>query len=247
VKVVNNVVPEDKLVTKVTLLGEVTGTSVPVPGKNEVTINCTINADFVEEAPVDSYVYWRGGGTWQQVPYDLQAITEIAGSGIVVRNAEGPNWLLREIVGDTNAERIVVTNGNGLDDNPTIDLAEVVPEATGILQLTRFDAYGRRDGEATATTDDLDEGTVNLYFTEERAQDAIGAVLVDTDTIELTYDDDVPSISADLTAEYKDKLDNALVLSNTPTDGDIPEYDISTGSWVAKKNPRELLIDGGNF
>lgn len=166
VKVVNNIVPEDKLVTKVTLLGEVTGTSVPVPGKNEVTINCTLNANFVEEAPVDSYVYWRGGGVWQQVPYDLQAITEIAGSGIVVRNALGPDWLLREIVGDSLGERIVVTFGDGLDDNPTIDLALVTPTAGGTIQKTAFDAYGRRSQEDTATSDDLTEGTVNLYWKE---------------------------------------------------------------------------------
>lgn len=156
VKVVNNIVPEEKLVTKVTLLGEVTGTSVPVPGKNEVTINCEINANFVEEAPVDSYLYWRGQGQWQQVPYDLLSITEIAGSGIVVRNEEGPNWLLREIVGDTNAERIVVTNGDGLDDNPSIDLA-LLPDggnAPSLLKVTR-DAWGRVDNSEPATAADV--------------------------------------------------------------------------------------------
>lgn len=156
VKVVNNIVPEDKLVTKVTLLGEVTGTSVPVPGKNEVTINCEINANFVEEAPVDSYLYWRGQGQWQQVPYDLLSITEIAGSGIVVRNEEGPNWLLREIVGDTSAERIVVTNGDGLDDNPQIDLALVADGgvAPTLLKVTR-DAYGRVNNTTLATATDV--------------------------------------------------------------------------------------------
>ena len=206
VKVVNNVVPEDKLVTKVTLLGEVTGTSVPVPGKNEVTINCTVNGDFVEEAPNDSYVYWRGQGAWQQVPYDLLSITEIAGSGIVVRNAAGPDWLLRDIVGDTNAERIVVTNGDGLDDNPQIDLAEVTPAVGGAILKLGFDTYGRRSEEDTADTDDLPEGTTNLYFMDERAQDAVGTILTDTAEIELVYDDAAPTIEANLTTAVREQL-----------------------------------------
>lgn len=48
------------------------------------------------------------------------------------------------------------------------------------------------------TTDDLPEGATNLYFTDERAQDAVGLILADTATIDLTYADGVPSVSADL-------------------------------------------------
>lgn len=154
VKVVNNIVPEDKLVTKVTLLGEVTGTSVPVPGKNEVTINCTVNGDFIGEAPIDSYLYWRGQGDWQQVPYDLLSITEIAGSGIVVRNEEGPNWLLREIEGTPG--NIDVTDGTAVDGNPIINLATVADGgvAPNLLKVTR-DSFGRVNNTAQATATDL--------------------------------------------------------------------------------------------
>ena len=50
-----------------------------------------------------------------------------------------------------------------------------------------------------ATTTDLPEGT-NLYFTDERAQDAVGSILLDSSEIDFTYDDGVPSISAVLLA-----------------------------------------------
>lgn len=52
------------------------------------------------------------------------------------------------------------------------------------------------------TTSDINEGT-NLYYTDERAQDSIGTILVDTATIELIYDDGTPSITANV-------LDNSI-------------------------------------
>lgn len=51
-------------------------------------------------------------------------------------------------------------------------------------------------GSGIADTDDLIEGVLNLYFTDERAQDAIGTILVDSSTIDFTYSDATPSITA---------------------------------------------------
>jgi hypothetical protein len=50
-------------------------------------------------------------------------------------------------------------------------------------------------GAVVLDTDDIAEGTA-LYFTDERAQDAIGTILVDTASVDLVYDDGVPSITA---------------------------------------------------
>lgn len=49
----------------------------------------------------------------------------------------------------------------------------------------------------TRSTDDLPEGS-NLYFTDERAQDAIGNALSNSSTINLTYDDLFDSITASI-------------------------------------------------
>lgn len=40
---------------------------------------------------------------------------------------------------------------------------------------------------------------------------------------------------------------DGIVPVNVATDGDIAEFEAATGNWVAKKDPRKLLIDGGNF
>lgn len=47
------------------------------------------------------------------------------------------------------------------------------------------------NGVADSTTDDLDEGTTNLYFTDERAQDAIGTAITNgvQSGISVTYSD----------------------------------------------------------
>lgn len=50
-------------------------------------------------------------------------------------------------------------------------------------------------GTVVLSTTDIAEGT-NLYYTDERAQDAIGTILVDSASIDLTYNDATPSITA---------------------------------------------------
>ena len=51
-------------------------------------------------------------------------------------------------------------------------------------------------GPIPQTTDDLPEGSSNLYFTDERSQDAVGTILVNSSSVSLTYNDGVPSITA---------------------------------------------------
>lgn len=60
-----------------------------------------------------------------------------------------------------------------------------------------------------ADTDLLPEGAANLYFTDERTQDAVGTILDDTADVEWTYDDTTPAISAMLSSVVHDSLDLA--------------------------------------
>lgn len=50
------------------------------------------------------------------------------------------------------------------------------------------------------TTDDVAEGAANLYFTTERAQDAVGTILSGAGDVPLAYDDAGNAISASLSA-----------------------------------------------
>lgn len=66
------------------------------------------------------------------------------------------------------------------------------------LNFTGLDFSGS-GGSAISTTDDLPEGVINLYFTDERAQDAVGSILTDSSNIDFTYTDGSNQITADLT------------------------------------------------
>lgn len=206
-KIINNTLPASELATTVTLTGDVIGTSTKVPGQNAVTIQTTLSGSYVKEAPLDSYAYWRFQGQWQAVPAAVQAIGNLAGPGYLTITDEG-SYNVRTITSG-DVDRIVITNGDANTGDTVIDLALVPDSGTGTLQLTDFDAYGRKTGTAAATTDDLIEGTGNLYFTVERAQDSVGTILISSPEIDLIYNDSTPSISATLTTAVRDSLDLA--------------------------------------
>jgi hypothetical protein len=67
---------------------------------------------------------------------------------------------------------------------PTADRTITLPDATGTVALT---------SNIPSTTDGLSEGTTNKYFTDERAQDAIGNSVGNG----LDYDDNTGAISVD--------------------------------------------------
>lgn len=60
-------------------------------------------------------------------------------------------------------------------------------------------SVGNVTSVGTLTTSLIPEGS-NLYFTDERAEDAVGGILTDTATIDFTYNDGANTIIADLKA-----------------------------------------------
>lgn len=76
--------------------------------------------------------------------------------------------------------------------DPTEDRTITFKNGTGTVAFT---------SDIPTSTDGLTEGSTNKYFTDERAEDAIGAILTDTATVDLTYNDNGASagtISADV-------------------------------------------------
>lgn len=65
----------------------------------------------------------------------------------------------------------------------------LMPDGTvgTLAQLQKLFGAGTSTDSALTTTDDLDEGQWNLWFTKRRAQDAVGEILADTTTIDLAY------------------------------------------------------------
>lgn len=89
------------------------------------------------------------------------------------------------------AGEIEVQSGDAAAGPPTISLADVADAGGGSLQRTAFDAKGRKIGTSAATTDDLTEGSTNLYFTAQRVRSTLltglslasATVIAATDTV----------------------------------------------------------------
>jgi hypothetical protein len=114
------------------------------------------------------------------VSFDLTDLTD-SGAGTLLAttfDAKGRKTGSRAATITGTAGRVTVADGNASAGLPTIDLATVADAGGGTLQKTAFDAYGRKMGTSAATTDDLAEGTTNLYFTKARALAALDLATV---------------------------------------------------------------------
>lgn len=76
---------------------------------------------------------------------------------------------------------------------------DIIPGGIGTTELADLAVTGDKIDFSTFDSDEIVEGTTNLYFTDERAQDAVGIILDDSANVTLDYDDGAPSIVADLT------------------------------------------------
>ncbi|KOQ78884.1 hypothetical protein ABW45_04785 [Stenotrophomonas maltophilia] len=88
----------------------------------------------------------------------------------VTRDGKGRVTGTRPATITGTAQQIDVANGNATAGRPTISLADLPNSGVGgaLVKITR-DAKGRVSGTQSATTDDLAEGAINLYFTTARA------------------------------------------------------------------------------
>lgn len=127
----------------------------------------------------------------------------------LIQDGTGLTWTYDDLNG-------TFTGDVDLGDFSTTDLVEgsnlyytderVDDRAAALIQNGTGISWSYNDGAGTLTptvslaafsTADLSEGA-NLYFTDERAQDAVGGILTDTAEIDFTYSDATPSITADL-------------------------------------------------
>ena len=127
---------------------------------------------------------------------------------------------------DTSETRLVFTN-------PTADRTITFKDATGTVAFT---------GDITSaidalTTSDIEEGT-NLYFTDERAQDAVGNNLSGSNSLSATYNDGAGTFAFDTTlatTSYLSKssglaVDISAVETKLTTDGFTKKASASVGN-----------------
>jgi len=98
-------------------------------------------------------------------------------------------------------------------------------------------------GVVSLDTDDVSEGLTNLYYSDERAQDAVGSILTDSAEIDFTYSDATPSITASLKSASIDesKLDASVNASLDLADSAVQDLaDLGITATAAELN----VLDG---
>ena len=126
------------------------------------------------------------------------------------------------------------------------DLA--APTATEDTKAITWDESGDAFGytaipsdlsDLSGDTDNVSEGSTNLFFTDERAQDAVGTILTDTTEIDFTYTEGTPSITADLkttAVTAGDYTYSALTVDSkgriTAASSGAPPTEYSSGSGI---------------
>lgn len=123
------------------LSGDVTGQG-EVNGLQSVTIPVTIDPSKVGigDAPVDGQAYWRRDGSWQATGTALDQLQYFQGGGFAVLDFGG-EWHARIIDGADG--QVEVENGNGVDGDTIISLADVGNTGTGRLLAIEVDSKGR--------------------------------------------------------------------------------------------------------
>lgn len=122
----------------------------------------------------------------------------------------------------------VIYNGTIWEKSDTTDAVASVNGFTGIVVLD---------------TDDISEGVTNLYFTDERAQDAVGTILVDSSKIDFTYNDGTPSITATIvpaSLEDADISPTAAIDATKIGNGDVDNTELSYVNGVTSSIQTQL-------
>jgi hypothetical protein len=118
--------------------------------------------------------------------------------------------------------------------DPTADRTITFPNATGTVALTSDIS----NAAGALTTDDIDEGTTNKYFTDERAQDAIDSAVTAGTGIIKTYSDVANSLtiavdtSTITTKAYVDGLASAHALLTTSVHGIADTANLATKTYA---------------
>lgn len=176
-----------RLPVTVTLTGDVTGSGT---GSGNLTIETSIaelvGGEGLGDAPNDGSVYWRGGQQWQPVPFALQFFSDITGGGFLSLNEDG--WMETRVI-EGEVGQIEVADGDGVNANPLLSLADVGNTGTGQLLEIEVDSKGRVIGYrplGVTTLTDQDNDTLTDQEGQPLSDNAPGGIgwdrIVDTPT-----------------------------------------------------------------
>ncbi len=108
-----------------------------------------------------------------------------------------------------------------------------VPEGTNLYYTqSRFDtAFSNKD------TDDLTEGVVNFWYTNERVDDRVAALVTDTSSVAWTYNDVAGTLEANVTATG---VDHGSLSGLSDDDHTQYHNDARADTWLGTKSTTDL-------
>jgi hypothetical protein len=123
----------------------------------------------------------------QPLDSDLTAIAGLAGTGVVVRTGTG-TATTRTVTAGTG---LTVTNGDGVSGNPTVAITNTAVTAgtygnNAVVPQITVNAQGQLTSVANSS---IAIGSVNVTDFTEAVQDVMGGALVDSSSIDFTYND----------------------------------------------------------
>ena len=164
---------------------QVTGT---LPASDVTGLATVATSGLSSDLTNDAGFITSVGAPVQSVAGKTGVVTLVAGD-VGLGNVTNDAQTKAEIVPNTapSAGQILAGNAGGTAYAPVSMSGGASMDSTGAVTLSF----------SGKTTGDLTEGA-NLYFTDERAQDAVGLILVDGNTVNFTYNDGTPSITAEV-------------------------------------------------
>jgi hypothetical protein len=115
---------------------------------------------------------------------DLAALAALASTGIIVRTGAG-TVASRSVAGTVG--RTVVSNGDGVAGNPTVDLDTVSNSGTGNFNKFNVDTYGRVTGTTAVIASDITGLVDTRYVRKDSTSVLASGVYIDYDPSSTTY------------------------------------------------------------
>ena len=139
-------------------------------------------------------------------------------------NITGLNTTAQDLVGSINELHSEIDSADSASN--FVGRVRGALSVSGDLSYNSSTGVFSTSGLASSTTDDLSEGSSNLYYTNERVDDRVNALLQEGTGITLTYDDTANTLTVAGSAQYADS-DARHAISVTASTG--LSYDDSSG------------------
>lgn len=207
-------------------LGTTTATAINI-GHSGITVNIqgtTLYENVTQLQVTDPLITInKGGGTGSGANSGIEIEENSVITGYAETSSDRNSWALKApgtagiatitpgasgiTLNQSSHNPVTLGTANGLSlSTQQLSLqaaTDSVPGALTAADHAYFNAKvdsvnGKTGNSVTLTTSDITEGS-NLYYTDERAQDAVGNALTNTTNIAFTYNDGANTISADLT------------------------------------------------